>query len=155
MDDLILVQHTQGAPGLRLFGIGPGFLPLKGVSQLTNLFNKNTSWANNRSRKQIKKMLSNSKVIVSVWHKKNLIGFGRATTDEIFRAVLWDIVVDKKYENHGIGSTIISSIIKNKYISKVEKVYLMTTHRKDFYLKMNFRIETDQKLMILKNQKSI
>ena len=60
--------------------------------------------------KQIQKMLSNSKVVVSGWHHNHLVGFGRATTDDIFRAVLWDIVVDKKYEHHGIGRKIISSI---------------------------------------------
>ena len=152
MDDLILVKHAQGAPGLRLLGIGPGFRPLNGVNQLINLFDENTSWAQNRSNKQIQKMLSSSKVIVSGWHKNNLIGFGRATTDDIYRAVLWDIVVDKKYENHGIGSKIISCITNNQYISRVERVYIMTTHCEDFYLRMNFKVEENQKLMILKNK---
>ena len=155
MDDLILVKHAQGAPGLRLLGIGPGFRPIKGVNKLIKLFNENTSWAQNRSRKQIQKMLSNSKVIVSGWYQNKLVGFGRATTDEIFRAVLWDIVVDKEFENHGIGSKIITSIITNPHISKVERVYLMTTHCEDFYLKMNFRIETNQKMMILENRISL
>tara|TARA_B100000214_G_scaffold370769_1_gene345981 strand:+ start:64 stop:531 length:468 start_codon:yes stop_codon:yes gene_type:complete len=155
MDDLILVKHAQGAPGLRLLGIGPGFRPIKGVTKLIKLFNGNTSWAQNRSRPQIQKMLSSSKVIVSGWYKNNLVGFGRATTDEIFRAVLWDIVVDKNYENQGIGSKIISSIVANPLISKVERVYLMTTHCEDFYMKMNFKIEKAQKMMLLKNKASI
>ena len=34
MKDLILLTHAKGAPGLRLLGIGHGFRPLKGVSQL-------------------------------------------------------------------------------------------------------------------------
>ena len=155
MDDLVLVKHAQGAPGLRFFGIGPGFRPLKGVNKLIKLFNGNTSWAQNRSRRQIQNMLSGSKVIVSGWYQNNLVGFGRATTDEIFRAVLWDIVVDKKYENHGIGREIITSIISNPLLSKVEKVYLMTTHCEDFYLKMNFKVEKNQKMMILNNKFSV
>tara|TARA_Y100000994_G_scaffold207722_1_gene180374 strand:+ start:13 stop:480 length:468 start_codon:yes stop_codon:yes gene_type:complete len=152
MDDLILVKHAQGAPGLRLLGIGPGFRPIKGVNKLIKLFNGNTSWAQNRSRQQIQKMLSGSKVIVSGWYQNNLVGFGRATTDEIFRAVLWDIVVDKQYENHGIGRKIITSIIENPLIARVERVYLMTTHCEDFYLKMNFTIERNQKMMLLNNK---
>ena len=155
MDDLILVTHAQGAPGLRLLGIGPGFRPVKGVNKLIKLFNENTSWAQNRSRQQLQKMLSGSKVVVSGWYQNNLVGFGRATTDEIFRAVLWDIVVDKKYENNGIGRKIITSIIENPHISKVERVYLMTTHCENFYLKMNFTIEKNQKMMILKNKINI
>jgi len=152
MDDLILVTHAQGAPGLRLLGIGPGFRPTKGITKLIKLFNENTSWAQNRSRQQIQKMLSGSKVVVSGWYQNKLVGFGRATTDEIFRAVLWDIVVDKKYENNGIGRKIITSIIENPSISKVERVYLMTTHCEDFYLRMNFKIEKNQKMMILNNK---
>ena len=151
MDDLILVKHAQGAPGLRLLGIGPGFRPIKGVNKLIKLFNGNTSWAQNRSRQQIQNMLAGSKVIVSGWYHNNLVGFGRATTDEIFRAVLWDIVVDSKYENHGIGRQIVTSIISNPLLSKVEKVYLMTTHCEDFYLKMNFKVEKNQKMMMLNN----
>ena len=58
MNDLILVKHANGAPGLRLLGIGPGFRPLKGVRQLSKLFHENTSWAQNRSNQQIQKMLS-------------------------------------------------------------------------------------------------
>ena len=152
MDDLRLVKHAPGAPGLRLLGIGPDFLPNKGVNKLIKLFNENTSWAQNRSQRQIQKMLSCSKVIVSVWNQNNLVGFGRATTDEIFRAVLWDIVVDKKYEKHGIGRKIMTSIITNPLILKVERVYLMTTHCEDFYLKINFKIEKNQKMMILNNK---
>ena len=152
MDDLILVTHAQGAPGLRLLGIGPDFRPTKGITKLIKLFNENTSWAQNRSRQQIQKMLSHSKVVVSGWYQNKLVGFGRATTDEIFRAVLWDIVVDKKYENNGIGRKIITSIIENSAISKVERVYLMTTHCEDFYLRMNFKIEKNQKMMILNNK---
>ncbi len=151
MDDLILVKHAQGAPGLRLLGIGPGFRPTKGVNKLIKLFNGNTSWARNRSPQQIQKMLSGSEVVVSVWHQNNLVGFGRATTDKIFRAVLWDIVVDKKFENHGIGRKIINSIMIDPSLAKVERVYLMTTHCEDFYLKMNFKIEQNQKMMILNN----
>ena len=151
MNDLILVKHAQGAPGLRLFGVGHGLLPLKGINQLIRLFHNNTSWAQYRSKKGIREMLAGSKVVVSGWYGENLVGFGRATTDEIYRAVLWDIVVDKKYENHGIGSKIINSILSNQLVSKVERIYIMTTHCEKFYLKMNFSIEKNQKLMILKN----
>tara|TARA_Y100000814_G_C12315616_1_gene396533 strand:+ start:668 stop:1153 length:486 start_codon:yes stop_codon:yes gene_type:complete len=154
MDDLILIEHAKGAPGLRLLGIGPGFRPLNGVTQLSKLFHKNTSWAQNRSNQQIQKMLSTSKVIVSAWHKNILIGFGRATTDEVFRSVLWDIVVDKKYEHQGVGGKIVSSIIKNPCISVAERIYIMTTHCENFYLKMNFKVESEQKLMIIKKENS-
>jgi len=50
---------------------------------------------------QIKQMLANSNVIITLWNKNNLVGFGRATTDQVYRAVLWDIVVSKDVQRVG------------------------------------------------------
>ena len=150
MKNPLIVKHAKGAPGLRFFGIGANFFPIKGVEQLSNLLNLNTSWANQRSKKEIRQMLGKSLVLVSIWHEKKIIGFGRATSDGIFRAVLWDVVVDKKYQNRGLGKKIVQTILLDPQISKVEKVYIMTTNCKDFYSNLGFQIEDKQNLMILK-----
>ena len=42
MKDISLIKHASGAPGLRLFGIGPAFKPIKGLEKLQVLFNQNT-----------------------------------------------------------------------------------------------------------------
>ena len=151
MDDLILVKHAKGAPGLRLFGLGPSLFPRNGIFKLKYLLDKNTMWAKQRNTRDIKTMLSQSNIIVSLWKKNELIGFGRATTDQIYRAVLWDIVIDKNFQKLGLGRVIVSTILNNKLISSVEKIYLMTTNCEEFYLKMKFSIEKDQKLLMLKN----
>ena len=57
MKDTILLRNTARAPGLRLLGLGPGLMPLQGIKKLKRLFNENTSWAQNRSNKNLKKML--------------------------------------------------------------------------------------------------
>ena len=147
MNKYKLIHHAPYAPGLRYFGLGPNFIPRSGLKELKILFNKNTFWARNRSITSLKKMLSNSNVVISVWNHKNLIGFGRATSDESYRAVLWDIVVDKDYQVNGIGMEIIQSILKSRMISKVEKVYLMTTNSQDFYINNGFKLSEKQKLM--------
>ncbi|WP_413678753.1 GNAT family N-acetyltransferase [Prochlorococcus sp. MIT 0916] len=143
----IFVNHAPGAPGLRLFGLGPSFVPQKGIKKLQRLFNQNTLWAKGRSQKDIKKMLSKSSIIVSVWEYQKLIGFGRATTDQIYRATLWDIVVDECYQSLGIGEKIIQSILENSFIANVERVYLMTTFGEIFYSKIGFKKEEKQTLM--------
>ncbi len=147
MDDFILVKHAQGAPGFRLLGLGPKLWPQNGVRQLIHLLHENTPWAKTRSLKDTKIMLSKSTVIVSVWKKKNLIGFGRATSDESFRAVLWDIVVDQNYQKLGLGRKIVLAILENSQVSSAERIYLMTTNCETFYTKMGFKLETFQNLM--------
>ena len=80
-----------------------------------------------------------------------MIGFGRATTDGVFRAVLWDVVVDKRYQNKGLGRKIVQTILHSNKVSKVEKVYIMTTNCKTFYANLGFKIVKDQNLMLLEN----
>ena len=149
MKDISLIKHASSAPGLRLFGLGPAFKPMKGLEKLQILFNRNTLWAQDRNIGQIKKMLANSNVIITLWKKNNLIGFGRATTDEVYRAVLWDIVVSKDVQRVGLGKIIVEELLKDKKINSVEKVYLMTSDRKDFYNQLGFKVNSNQTLMIL------
>ena len=149
MGKISLIKHAAGAPGLRLFGLGPNLRPSNALEKLKLLFNQNAFWARNRNKNQIKKMLSNSSVIVTIWDKKNLIGFGRATTDKVYRAVLWDIVISKKSQRLGLGKVIVEVLLNDKNIKSVERVYLMTTNSKDFYKQFGFRKNSKQSLLLL------
>tara|TARA_Y100001968_G_scaffold112514_1_gene101966 strand:+ start:7009 stop:7452 length:444 start_codon:yes stop_codon:yes gene_type:complete len=147
----MIIQHAPGAPGLRLFGMGPNLRPQNGLEKLKNLFNANTSWAKHRNTQSLRAMLSQSEVVVSAWEGQKLIGFGRATTDQSYRAVLWDVVVEENYQKCGIGKQIVESILNNPLITKAEKVYIMTTHCEDFYNKMGFLHNRKQNLMVYYN----
>ena len=149
MKDISLIKHASSAPGLRIFGLGPAFRPSKGLEKLQILFNQNTLWAKDRTIYQIKQMLTNSNVIITVWKKNNIVGFGRATTDQVFRAVLWDIVVSKDVQRVGLGKVIVEELLKDKKINSAEKIYLMTTDSKDFYKQLGFKVNNNQTLMML------
>ena len=149
MRKISLIKHATGAPGLRLFGLGPNLLPNHALEKLKLLFNQNAFWAKNRNKNQIRKMLSNSSVIVTIWHKANLIGFGRATTDKVYRAVLWDIVISKKSQRLGLGKIILKALLNDKNIKSVERVYLMTTNSTDFYKQLGFKKYSQQSLLLL------
>ena len=149
MKDISLIKHASSAPGMRLFGLGPAFKPVKGLEKLKVLFNQNTSWAQDRTIDQIKQMLANSNVIITLWKNNHLIGFGRATTDQVYRAVLWDIVVSKDVQRTGLGKVLVEELLKDKKINSAEKVYLMTTESKDFYKQLGFKVNINQTLMML------
>ena len=108
MEVISLIKHAPTAPGLRLLGMGPRLTPTNGLEKLQSFLQKNTFWARNRNKKQLCKMLSNSTVVVSLWHHNQLIGFGRATSDLVFRAVLWDVVVASDRQGLGFGKLIIA-----------------------------------------------
>ena len=149
MDSLTVLTHRYRALGLRFFGLGPNLFPTNGIKQLQSLLQKNTTWANERSKKNLKTMIKNSSVVVSLWSGKKLVGFGRATTDGIYRAVLWDIVVDNDIQGTGLGKNILNALLNHNDIKKVEKVYLMTTKKTDFYLHNGFGLVTNQSLLKL------
>tara|TARA_B100000579_G_scaffold216896_1_gene177361 strand:- start:16 stop:474 length:459 start_codon:yes stop_codon:yes gene_type:complete len=149
MKGISLVKHAPTAPGLRLLGIGPRLRPTNGLLKLQSFLNENTFWAKGRNTQQICKMLSHSTVVVSLWYHDKLIGFGRATSDLVFRAVLWDVVIASDHQGLGMGKLIIEAILSNKKINSVEKIYLMTTNSSDFYKQLGFKINSQQSLLIL------
>ncbi len=152
IENLSLIKHASGAPGLRLFGLGAEFKPVNGLKKLQSLFNKNALWAKGRRTAQLKKMLANSNVIITIWNNYELIGFGRATTDQVYRAVLWDIVVSQDVQGFGLGKLIIEALLSDEKIKSTEKVYLMTTNGQDFYAQLGFKVENKQSLMLIKQK---
>ena len=148
MKYISLIKHAANALGLRLFGLGPHFKPVKGLKKLQILFNQNALWAKDRNIEQIKTMLANSNVIITLWRKNDLVGFGRATTDQVYRAVLWDIVVSKNVQRIGLGKVIVKELLKDKKVNSAEKIYLMSSDSKDFYKQLGFKVNIHQSLMI-------
>ena len=148
MTKFIVLRHLKGAPGFRLFGLGPHMQPCKGLKKLQNLLNQNAQWAQNRSISDLRNCLSNSDVIISLWIDKKIVGFGRALSDGIFRSVLWDIVIDRNYQGKGYGKVIVNALLESKNIKNTKRIYLMTTNKKDFYTQLDFEEVNSQKLLI-------
>ena len=148
MKEISLINHSKGALGLRFFGLGPYFKPTNGLIKLKKLLENNTFWAKNRTIKDLKKCLANSDVIVSLWVRDEIVGFGRALTDGIYRGVLWDIVIDQNYQGKGFGKLIVKSLLSSKKIKNTKKLYLMTTNKKLFYSQLDFKDVTSQNLLI-------
>tara|TARA_B100000214_G_scaffold355803_1_gene313919 strand:+ start:471 stop:947 length:477 start_codon:yes stop_codon:yes gene_type:complete len=146
---IAIIKHAPGAPGLRILGLGPKGRLVNGLKQLKELLDEETFWANGRNYRSLRKMLFNSTEIISIWKKDSLIGFGRATSDKIYRAVLWDVVVKSEYKGVGIGKLIVENLINKKSIKNVERIYLMTTKKSKFYNRFGFKHEKNQELMIL------
>ena len=95
--------------------------------------------------------IANSNPVVSVWDNQTMIGFGRATSDSVYRGTIWDIVVHPKYQGAGLGRKLVETILSYPRMSHVEKVYLMTTYQQNFYQRIGFEYNQST-TMILHNQ---
>ena len=149
-----IIHHAHTAPGLRILGLGPYGLPQSGLKQLKLLLKEEAFWASNRNYENLRQMLLNSTEIISIWKGNSMIAFGRATSDKVYRAVLWDIVVKSEFKGLGIGKLIVENLVKKKSIKSVERIYLMTSKNSEFYLKVGFKLEENQKLMLFSKRKS-
>ncbi len=147
MRKLVILKHYKGAPGLRMLGLGPNLIPCAGLRKLANFLNENAFWAKNRELKNLKACLAQSDIVVSLWLNNEIVGFGRALTDGIYRGVLWDIVIDEKFQGRGYGKIIIKTILNSKKMKSTQKVYLMTTNKKDFYCSLDFKEAYTQHLL--------
>ncbi len=93
-------------------------------------------------------MLVGSQAVVSAWQASRLVGFGRATSDGVFRAALWDVVVAGEYQGQGLGRRIVEALLREPALQGVERTYLMTTKSAGFYEQLGFTAVESQRLML-------
>ena len=148
----LLLIHAPGAPGLRWLGLGPGFRPTRGLWKLQRLLDQHTFWARGRSLPQLRHMLAGSSAVASLWQGRRLVGFGRASSDGAFRAVLWDVVIPEDLQGQGLGRQLVEALLNAPNLQNVERVYLMTTNSAGFYCQLGFEPVASQKLLVKTTQ---
>lgn len=98
-----------------------------------------TSWAKDRTIENVQKLLKHTKIFAVIRNEdtNQLIGFGRAISDGIYRALLDDVVIDTKYRGKGLGKQIIEELLKE--LGVVEQVFLNTKPAlEEFYKQFGF-----------------
>lgn len=119
------------------------------VNHVLLLLRDNSFWASDRSAAGLLRCLRGSDLVVSTWHGTELVAVGRATSDGIYRAVLWDVVVRQDWQGKGAGRTVVERLLAEPPVCHAQRVYAMTTHSAGFYRRLGFEVEPNQNLMIL------
>ncbi|MCU7737871.1 GNAT family N-acetyltransferase [Priestia megaterium] len=87
---------------------------------------------------KIKKVFQSSNVVAIAYDEDNIAGFGRALSDGVFNAAIYDVVVDEHYQNIGIGQQIIENLLAQ--LKDISCVHLVSTSgNEDFYKKAGFQ----------------
>ncbi|MEL6160931.1 MAG: GNAT family N-acetyltransferase [Cyanobacteria bacterium J06623_5] len=121
------------------------------LRQLCELFQVAAFWARERQPEEMAKAIAYSNPVVTAWQGSQLIGFSRATSDGIFRATIWDVVIHPDYQGAGLGRRLVETLIAHPHMNKVERTYLMTTHQQRFYERIGFE-QNSTTTMVLYNQ---
>jgi ribosomal protein S18 acetylase RimI-like enzyme len=120
---------------------------------LQGLFNLAAFWAKDRKLTDLATAIEFSEPVISVWDRNALIGFARATSDGIYRATIWDVVIHPDYRKQGLGSRLMENLLSHPRMRRVEKIYLMTTYGQNFYQHLGFQ-ENQTTTMVLINPDS-
>jgi len=105
-------------------------------TKLVRLYHQ-APWAKGRTLEDAREMLRHTDVAVTAWDGDLLIGFGRVLTDYVYRATIWDVIVDKAYQRQGIGADIVQRILNHPRLKKVE-LFWLCTRMPGFYEKLGF-----------------
>ncbi|MFB2980990.1 GNAT family N-acetyltransferase [Microseira sp. BLCC-F43] len=121
------------------------------IKQLQELFKLTAFWAQNRTQEDLEIAIANSDPAISVWDGDRLIGFSRATSDCVYRATIWDVVIHPDYRGLGLGRKMIETLLNHPRVCRVERVYLMTTYQQGFYTRLGFQYPNPSTSMVLYN----
>ena len=119
------------------------------MEQLRDLFESSSFWAQGRNGNDLRRMLAGSQAAVTAWNQLRLVGFGRATSDGVYRTVLWDVVVTQEHQGLGLGRRIVKALLEAPPLVASERIYLMTTNSSGFYERLGFQTVESQRLMQL------
>lgn len=123
-------------------------------NQLQALFEVTAFWASDRSPEDWATAIAHSKPVVTVWDGDRLIGFARATSDGIYRATIWDVVIHPDYQGAGLGRKLVETVLMHPHMNRVERVYLMTTHQQHFYERIGFECNSSTTMVLSNRQVS-
>ena len=98
-----------------------------------------------------KKAFENSHTVVFAFDDDTLIGFGRAISDGIYQAAIYDVAVLPEYQGKNIGATIVNGILK--CVPTCNVILYASPGKEKFYKKLNFRkMKTGMALFINKER---
>jgi ribosomal protein S18 acetylase RimI-like enzyme len=78
-----------------------------------------------------------SHTTVFVYHGDHMIGFGRAISDDVYQAAIYDCAVLPEFQGRGIGATIMQNIMRR--IPHCNVILYATPGKEGFYEKHGFR----------------
>lgn len=84
-----------------------------------------------------KASFENSFIVVFIFDDENLVGFGRAISDGIRQAAIYDVAILPEYQGKGIGKLILENIINNTPTCNF--ILYASPGKEGFYKALGFR----------------
>jgi len=116
------------------------------IEDLYRLY-QNQWWTRKRQRADIERMLQYSNLIVAFCdpQSKRLLAFSRILTDRVYRALIFDVIVDASHRGKGLGRILMDAIVNHPVLQSVENLGLICLPEMiPFYQKWGFTDDVGQ-----------
>ncbi len=117
------------------------------TKQVHNLMS-NEWWCNKRTLAEVEKVMEGSNVLFgAVDANGKIVGFCRVLTDYVFKALIFDVIIEAPYRSTGLGREIITNVLNNPKLSEVKSFELYCPDKiSGFYKNLGF-CEYESKLL--------
>ncbi|KAJ9516753.1 hypothetical protein QJQ45_027179 [Haematococcus lacustris] len=73
---------------------------------------------------------------------ETLIGLARATSDHVFNATIWDVLVDPEYQGQGLGKALVEQMVRTLLRRDISNITLFADAKVvDFYRQLGFEAD--------------
>ena len=111
-------------------------------------------WARGRTVAEATEMLRQTALFITAWDDGRLIGCGRVLTDYVYRASIWDVIVDAAYQGQDVGKEIMHRILNHPALQRVELFWLCTRDKHTFYENLGFSAKEQTGMVWDRRQRS-
>ena len=92
----------------------------KHTKQLHKLY-QNEWWTDERTLEKTEKVVENSSIVIGLTNEEDdLIAFARLLTDFTFKAIIFDVIVEKSLRHEGLGKKLMDLIVHHKKLQDVK-----------------------------------
>jgi GNAT superfamily N-acetyltransferase len=84
-----------------------------------------------------RKAFENSSSVIFIFDGAQMVGFGRAMSDNAYQAAIYDVAVIPEHQGKGIGKLIVDHIVKS--LPGFNFILYASPGKEQFYEKLNFR----------------
>ena len=111
-------------------------------------------WARGRTVDETADMLRQTDLFITAWDDNRVVGCGRVLTDYVYRASIWDVIVDAAYQGQDVGTEIMHRILNHPALQRVELFWLCTRDKHAFYENLGFSAKEQTGMVWDRRQRS-
>ena len=121
------------------------------IRQLVGLFG-NEWWSAGRTETDIRKMLKHNQINLGMVNEHDeLIAYLRVLTDWVYKALIYDVMVDPAYRGRGFGELLIDTLMKHPALRTVNHIELYCKPAMvSFYERWGFRVISGSNFLLMR-----